>query len=324
MFGPVVCPRDSRERFLKTLNLSRSRSRSLSFGSGITPAPPLPLPPPPSAAPPSSRGGDEPPRGGGEIKRRGSGGEGGRGEEESCPAAAEGGGAAAAAVAGSWGRLPSVGQMLSGFSSEKPGLLVEASAFSSERQGYCSTSQRPGLLRQMPDRDENDIQDFPDERGVEDGDGDEGGPGGRTEGGEVVGGGGDGDGDSGGRRISEEEEEEERRAESREEAAAEATAASVMATPWGGQRKEAGEQDFAFLHRLDCLTSVNTKHRRTVAASRFVCFYFSTAPASPRCLDLSDLSLACCPSYLPSPGVRLASGVCACASGLRWASPSNL
>eukprot|EP00903_Cladosiphon_okamuranus_P012797 g11961.t1 len=248
MFGPVVCPRDSRARFLRTLNRSRSRSRSIhSLGSGKFPPPPLALPPRP--APPSSGGGD-----GDGLHRRGEeiqqqwhnseGVEGGLGEEGAPPAAAEGAAAAAGGgggggggggpVPGSWGWLPSVGQLLPGFSSEKPGFLVEA--FSSERL-TSSTHRRAAVSR--PHEKEDGGQDTPHERGDVDKDRDDRGV--QNEGEKVVDVDVDDDceGDRGSARVSREGEE--TRAGSRREAGtAETAAASATATSWGGRRKEAG------------------------------------------------------------------------------------
>lgn len=159
-----------------------------------------------------------------------------------------------------------MGQLLPGFSSEKPGSLVEASLVSSERQG--SSSQRPGLSR--PGGSEDDAQDIPAERGDGGGDRGDGGGDGRGEqngGGEVVG------GDGSGGIVSEEAGE--RRVRSREEAAAvETAAAPVAATAWGGHRKEAGEQD------LIPSTSVHFRDLddRCSDYSIFVCFSWKHRP----------------------------------------------
>lgn len=179
------------------------------------------------------------------LHSNGGGGEGGQGEEEDFPSTGADGEAAAAA--GSWGRLPSVGQLL-------PGLLVVASpGVLSERLGLSSGSANGN------ENNGDGVEDLPDERGDRDKNGDEskdgdsqGGRGGRSEGGEVVG----GDGDGCFMRVSEgkgeeEEEEEERRAGARVGAAAETTAASVMATSWRGHRKQAGEQDLTRPCQLD-------------------------------------------------------------------------
>ena len=127
-----------------------------------------------------------------------------------------------------------MGQLPPGFSSERPGFLAEASAFSGERLG-SSSRHRPALLRPDGRKEDDEVRGFP----------------GRHEGADGVG----GDGDRGGERASgeekekekeqEREEEGERRAGSKEEDVAETTAASApVATAWGGRRREAGEQDF--------------------------------------------------------------------------------
>ncbi|CAM9649077.1 unnamed protein product, partial [Ectocarpus sp. 13 AM-2016] len=131
MFGPVVCPRDSRAQFLRALH----RSQSICEPSGGPGA---------AAAPHASRGGEGSPREAGKKHRRhggggssgsggGSGGGGGGsgevsrkdGAESAAGTTAAAAAAAAAVPAESWGRVPAVAELLllPGFSTEKPGFL---------------------------------------------------------------------------------------------------------------------------------------------------------------------------------------------------------
>lgn len=165
MFGPVVCPRDSRALFLRTLN----RSRSISFGGSGGLPPPSPSPPSlpfdGDATPrvtdkkqPRSRGGSG--ESVGSVGNRGSGGD---GELSAGGPDEDGGGggsstavAALPEVAASWGRVPAEGELLlPGFSSEKPGFLGETSMFSSQKkvqtqqQGDGSSSDQPKRQQQL-------------------------------------------------------------------------------------------------------------------------------------------------------------------------------
>ncbi|CAN0403241.1 unnamed protein product, partial [Ectocarpus sp. 12 AP-2014] len=134
MFGPVVCPRDSRAQFLRALH----RSQSICEPSGGPGA---------AAAPHASRGGEGSPREAGKKHQRHGGGRGGSSSSGSGGGNGGGGGgsgevsrkdgaesaagttaaaeAAAAVPAESWGRVPAVAELLllPGFSTEKPGFL---------------------------------------------------------------------------------------------------------------------------------------------------------------------------------------------------------
>ncbi|CAN0136242.1 unnamed protein product [Ectocarpus sp. 12 AP-2014] len=127
MFGPVVCPRDSRAQFLRALH----RSQSICVPSGGPGA---------AAAPHASRGCEGSPREAGKKHRRHGGGGGGGGgsssggsgevsrkdgAESAAGTNTAAAAAAAAAPAESWGRVPAVAELLllPGFSTEKPGFL---------------------------------------------------------------------------------------------------------------------------------------------------------------------------------------------------------
>ncbi|CAM9850296.1 unnamed protein product [Ectocarpus sp. 8 AP-2014] len=134
MFGPVVCPRDSRAQFLRALH----RSKSICVPSGGPGAAAGP-PPPPAAAPHASRGGEGSPHEAGKKHRRHGGGGGGGsgsvsrrdGAESAAGTTAVAAAAAAAVPAESWGRLPAVAELLllPGFSTEKPGFTVVAESY---------------------------------------------------------------------------------------------------------------------------------------------------------------------------------------------------
>lgn len=117
MFGPVVCPCDSRKQFLQTLQ--RSSKSFMVHGSATLP----PRPPPPVPSGQSSTNNGSLTQADEEKRRQSSdssGTVGAPGRDDDSANVGE---------STSWGRFPAVGELLPGFSSERPGFLDDETLF---------------------------------------------------------------------------------------------------------------------------------------------------------------------------------------------------